>query len=203
MTVTLAQLALFAGTFFFVALAPGPLTAALVARSVAQGFGAGAAMALGTLAGDIVWALTAIFGLAVLAAAHAAVLVWLKYAGAALLVYLGVRLILAARRGGTAALPQSRGHAAVTGFLITIGNPKAALFYLAIMPGFFDIARLTAADVALILATLAVVLMAVTLGYAAVAARAARVLRSPAGVASMNQTSGVLLIGAGVAVAAA
>lgn len=205
MSITLHQLALFGAAFFVVALAPGPLTAALLARTVAYGFRSGAAMALGTLAGDAMWALTAIFGLALLAASYADVLIWLKYAGAALLVYLGIKLLLSARKGlavGPAAPRDTALRAALSGFLITCGNPKAALFYVAIMPGFFDITRLTAGDVAAILGVIALVLAVVLLGYAAIAARAARVLRSPEALRRMNMTSGGLLIGAGAFVAA-
>lgn len=206
MTVTLAQLGLFAAAFAMAIASPGPVTAAIVARSVAFGFLPGAAMAIGAVVGDVAFALAAIFGLAALSVWFETGVLVLKYAGAAWLIWLGWRLLTA-----PAAAPQnplarpSRGDLArafTQGAVVNLGNPKAMLFYLAIFPGFFDAARLTTADAAAILAVIVSICVGGGLVWAALAARAGRAVASAGAAARINRISGGVLGAAGVAIAA-
>lgn len=121
----------------FLAL-PGPGTFALLTSTAKGGFRAGAAATFGLILGDQVLLWLAVAGVAALLAAHP---VWFKavqYAGAAYLVWIGLRLLFS--RGGSGALPIEirPSHYARQAFLITLLNPKAIVFYMAFFPLFID-----------------------------------------------------------------
>lgn len=198
------ELALFAAAFGVAIAAPGPFAAALVARGVAFGFPSAAGMALGGLVGDIAFASVALFGLALIAASAELLLVALRYVGAAWLIWLGLRLLLAR---AAAAAPREAGARGIgrglaAGALLSLGNPKAALFYAAVFPGFFDIAALGPAEIGAIYAVIASILVGGHLLWAAAAARAGRWLGDARAVTATNRVCGGVLTGAGVAIAA-
>ncbi len=205
MTVTFDQLALFAAAIFVMVASPGPFVAGVAVRAAALGFRSGAAMAVGASVAEMIWIATAILGLGAIAAAHAELLVALKYVGAAWLLWIGIRLLtarhsLAAPEGAVRREPVWRG--VLTGLLLSLGNPKAALFYMALFPGFFDVARMTAADGLAILAVALPIGLATDLTYAWVAARARRFVADSAAARRIDRISGGVLCGAGVAIAA-
>ncbi len=86
------------------------------------------------------------------------------------------------------------------GVAAVIGNPKAILFYMGALPGFFTLDRLTPADIAAIIALSALIPMAGNLGLALFLDRARRLLSSPESVRRLNLTSGLLLIGVGLVI---
>jgi threonine/homoserine/homoserine lactone efflux protein len=205
MTITPEQLALFAAAMFVMVASPGPFIAAVTARSAALGFHAGAAMAAGASLAEVVWITAAILGLSVIAATHAELLVVLKYVGVAWLLWIGLRLLtarksLVAPEGAVRREPIWRG--VLTGMLLNLGNPKAALFYMALFPGFFDVARLTAWDGFAILAVALPVGLLCDLSYAWAAARARRLLADTHVARRIDRISGGVLCGAGTAIAA-
>ncbi len=205
MTVTLLELALFAAALAVAVASPGPFVVALAARSMAYGFRSGAAMAVGAVAGDFLFASLAMLGLAAVSLWMDWALIVLKYVGAAWLIWIGISLI---RRRAPLTAPDAPPpqdnlrHAFLSAVVLGIGNPKAALFYFAIFPGFFDIGALTFWDGVAILAAIAPVLVGGNLVWAAVAARAGRHLKSARTVRRVNVASGGLLGGAGLAIAA-
>ncbi len=81
-----------------------------------------------------------------------------------------------------------------------IGNPKAILFYMGALPGFFSLDGLTLADIAAILAISALIPMLGNLGLALFLDRARRLLSSPESVRRLNLVSGLLLIGVGLVI---
>jgi len=120
-------------------LTPGQDTFYILGRSLAQGRSAGVASALGIAAGSLVHTLAAALGLSALLAASATGFLVVKFAGAAYLVFLGVRMLFS--RVSAASLPtgfSSSGFMAVfwQGLLTNVLNPKVALFFLAFMPQF-------------------------------------------------------------------
>lgn len=205
MTIEWHQLAFYALAYAVMVVSPGPFVAAIAARSAAFGFKAGVSMALGAFIAEKIWILTAIFGLALIAAHYASILVVLKFVGAAWLIWLGFKLI-AGRSGvmtpdGTIkAEPFWRG--VTTGFLINIGNPKAALFFMALFPGFFDMTALTWVDALIIIAVSAPIGFGSDLGYAWLASKARRMLGQGKTARRIDQATGGVLTGAGVAIAA-
>lgn len=205
MTIEWHQLFLYALAYTVMVISPGPFMAAIVARSAAYGFSAGASMALGGWLAEKIWILSAIFGLAVIASQFADILIVLKLIGAAWLIWLGVKLIFgrAGMIGGEIEVkrePFWRGVA--TGFLINIGNPKAALFFMVLFPGFFDMTRVGWIDAAVIILISMPIGAASDLGYAWLADRARRMLKNGRIARRIDQATGGVLTGAGVAIAA-
>lgn len=126
------------------AITPGTGIAYVVARTVAGGRAEGLASCLGTGLGGMVHVLAAALGLSLLIAESATAFALVKYAGAAYLVYLGLRLLL--RRAPEAVAPdtpdalasQGARHAFFEGILVETLNVKTALFFLAFLPQFVD-----------------------------------------------------------------
>jgi len=120
-------------------LTPGPDTFYILGRSLAQGHGAGVASALGIFNGLLAHTLAAALGLSAVLAASATAFLVIKFAGAAYLIYLGVRLLLT--RKATGSIPTafaSSGFGAIyrQGLVTNMLNPKVVLFFLAFMPQF-------------------------------------------------------------------
>lgn len=121
-------------------MTPGPDTAYIVGRSIAQGRKAGLISALGISAGCLVHAFASAFGLTAIIAASPMAFQIIKYAGGAYLVYLGVRLLMAkpAVAARQTAAPAARPvHSLFTQAMLTnILNPKVILFFLSFFPQF-------------------------------------------------------------------
>lgn len=200
----LETLLAFAAAMLVLSVTPGPGCFVVVARALAGGFASGLAAVAGLVLGDILYLLLAVLGLSALAALLGEFFLVVKLLGAALLIWMGIR----AWRAPVAAQPVApsadrRGllRAFALGFFVTLGNVKVILFYVAFVPTFVEVTRLSAGDLLLLSAVLAATLTAVLGGYAFLAARAGRLLRSEPARRRLNRLSGGLLVGAGVAVA--
>ncbi|CAG2132446.1 Leucine efflux protein [Cupriavidus yeoncheonensis] len=139
----ITDLPFFVGAVFLLNITPGPDTAYIVGRSVAQGRAAGVMSALGVSAGCCVHALATAFGLTALLAASPTAFTVIKFAGAAYLVWLGLRLIWRRPEGSAdaAGTPSARrGLRALfmQGFLTNVLNPKVVLFFVSFFPQFVD-----------------------------------------------------------------
>jgi threonine/homoserine/homoserine lactone efflux protein len=133
---------LFATATIALNLTPGPDMLYISAQSVAYGRRAGLLSALGVAAGCVVHTALVAFGLAGILAKAPAAYDAVRYAGAAYLIYLGVRLLLQ-RPAGTAQ-PLARAswsRILLQGLVTNVLNPKVALFFLAFLPQFADPAR--------------------------------------------------------------
>jgi threonine/homoserine/homoserine lactone efflux protein len=122
-----------------VIVTPGQDTALTVRNTLAAGRRAGLRTATGVVAGQAVWALAASVGLAALLVASEPAFVALKLAGAAYLVYLGARALIAAVRRRTDpadAIAGQGGHELRQGLLSNLGNPKMAVFFTGLLPQF-------------------------------------------------------------------
>jgi RhtB (resistance to homoserine/threonine) family protein len=128
---------------FLLNVTPGPDTAYIVGRSVAQGRGAGLVSALGISAGCCVHSLACAFGLTALLAASATAFTVIKFVGAIYLIYLGVRLVMAKPEAAQAAgdaraagAPKSLRQLFLQGFWTNVLNPKVVLFFVSFFPQF-------------------------------------------------------------------
>ncbi|SDQ20363.1 resistance to homoserine/threonine (RhtB) family protein [Paraburkholderia fungorum] len=132
---------------FLLNVTPGPDTAYIVGRSVAQGRGAGMMSALGISAGCCVHSLACAFGLTALLAASTTAFSVIKFVGAIYLMYLGVRLIFAkpsaddantatAGEARAAGAPKSLRQLFLQGFWTNVLNPKVVLFFVSFFPQF-------------------------------------------------------------------
>jgi RhtB (resistance to homoserine/threonine) family protein len=129
---------------FLLNVTPGPDTAYIVGRSVAQGRAAGLMSAMGISAGCCVHSLACAFGLTALLAASATAFTVIKFVGAIYLIYLGARLVFAKpapaaeATGATpaAAAPKSMRQLFLQGFWTNVLNPKVVLFFVSFFPQF-------------------------------------------------------------------
>lgn len=204
MTVTMTQLGLYALGMLAMFLTPGPVWVALTARALAGGYGAAVPLAVGVALGDLMWPAAAIFGMSWILTQYGGALDLLRWVAVAVFLAMGWMLITRAARPPSTDSRLTRpglwaGFSA--GIAVILANPKAILFYMGVMPGFFDMARLTAADIAAILAISALIPMAGNLALAAAIGQVRGLLRSPAALARVNRIAGVLLIGVGLAIA--
>jgi threonine/homoserine/homoserine lactone efflux protein len=200
--------ALFAAASLAFLAIPGPSVFYIVTRSLAQGRRAGVTSMLGVQAGGLVHVVAAAVGVSALIASSAAAFTLVKYAGAAYLVYLGVKRLLTA--GENEAEPEPDDRATMTrlfwqGVVVNVLNPKTALFFLAFLPQFVDPDAGPVAPQMLVLGTLLVALGVVSDGtYAVVAAGAGRRLRDAAASRrALDRLSGAVFIGLGLVAALA
>jgi len=122
-------------------LTPGPDTAYILGRSIAQGREAGIASALGICVGSMFHTSAAALGLSAILATSALAFGAIKLLGGVYLVFLGLKMIF--ERGGQLSLPsnfrrRTRNAAFRQGILTNVLNPKVALFFLAFLPQFID-----------------------------------------------------------------
>lgn len=192
-------LALIAATAVLAAV-PSVSVLAVTARAAALGFRHGVYTALGIAAGDVVFILIAVFGLSALEVASDGLFLLIRVLGGLYLIVLGVGVW---RRGGVgesealAPRKSSWSGSFLSGFLLTLGDQKAILFYLGFLPGFVDLATATWADIGLIMACAVLSLAGVKIIYAGLAARAGARLGGPAG-RWLSRAAGCVMVAVGV-----
>ncbi|MGH6934381.1 MAG: LysE family translocator, partial [Dongiaceae bacterium] len=141
-----ANLGLFIAAAIALLLTPGPAVLYIVTRSVEQGRRAGLVSTVGIHVGTLFHIAAATVGLSALLASSALAFAIVKYAGAAYLIYLGVRKLLSKPIDGAAAAPSAASprdlrRAFRDGIVVNLLNPKTALFFLAFLPQFVDLSR--------------------------------------------------------------
>ncbi len=174
-------LAAFMAASLVLALTPGPGVAYIVARTLSQGRRAGLASVGGVALGNLGNACGASIGLAALFAVSTLAFTLVKVAGAAYLVWLGVRMLRAGPVTAGAQAFRAPRHGLIfrDGFLVALLNPKTALFFAAFLPQFLDPARSPMGQ-SLALGALFVAIAAATdAGYALAAGAIAPALRNP------------------------
>ena len=204
MTVTVWQLLVYAAGMAALWAVPGPVWVALLARSLSGGFASAWPLAAGVVLGDIMWPSIAIFGLSWVVSVYADFLHLLKLIAAVTFGVMGLLLIgkSGAVSGADSWLTRpGRLAGFVTGVAVVIGNPKAILFYMTVLPGFFDLSRLQGWDIVWILAVSGAIPLIGNLGLALFLDRARALLASPERVKLLNRVSGGLLIGVGIVIA--
>jgi threonine/homoserine/homoserine lactone efflux protein len=202
----LPVLAAFAAALAIAVALPGPGIFAVVSCALGRGLRAALAMIGGIILGDLIYFYLAVLGMAALARSMGEFFIIVKFAGAAYLVWLGIKLWrekpaepVAADAAEATGVGDRRNL--VAGFLVTIGNPKTIAFYAGLLPTFIDLEKLSAGDA---LAMGVIVILTVGLipaAYAVAAAASRRFFRSPARLRMLNRTAGTMLIGSGVTVA--
>jgi threonine/homoserine/homoserine lactone efflux protein len=203
MTVSLHELFLYALGMAGLWAVPGPVWVALTARALSGGFAAAWPLAVGVALGDLIWPLAAILGLSWIESAYGDLLAALRWVAAVIFLIMGYLLIRkpAATLNADSRLTRPGMWAGFTvGVAAVIGNPKAILFYMGALPGFFTLETLTTPDIAMIIALSAVIPMVGNLGLAIFLDRARQLLSSPESVRKLNVTSGILLIGVGLVI---
>ena len=201
---TLSALSVFAVALIVAAGSPGPSIAAMVARVLTSGLKDVLPFLAAMWIGEAVWLTLAVAGMAAIADRLGQLFVLLRYAGAAYLVYLAIRMWFAPHEieDRQPSCPQRPWKMFGAGLAVTLGNPKIMVFYLALLPTIVDIAHVGMAGWVELSATMLLVLIAVDLAWALLAARARRLLASRRAVRIANRTGAVVMAGAAATIAA-
>lgn len=120
---------------------PGPSVLYVITRSIDQGRSAGIVSVLGNAIGSIILSIAAAVGLSAILASSAIAFNIVKYLGAAYLIYLGISRLLS-KEEQTTDITVSRQrllHIFTQGVIVSVLNPKTALFFLAFVPQFIDV----------------------------------------------------------------
>lgn len=201
MTITAAEAALYAGALFVLFLTPGPVWVALIARAMSGGFRAAWPLAFGVVFGDVLWPLLAVLGVTWIVSVFAEFMAVMRWV--ACMTFLAMGWLIIRNRDKTIASDSRLTRPGMwAGFLaglaVILGNPKAILFYMGVLPGFFDLTALTWQDVAVICFLSAVVPFIGNLILSGFIDRARTLLKSPTALRRMNTVSGLLLMAVGV-----
>jgi threonine/homoserine/homoserine lactone efflux protein len=135
-----AAFSLFLTAAFLLSITPGPGILYVLARSLHGGRREGILSSLGLLLGGLVHVVAAAVGLSTVLMTSAVAFSMVKYAGAAYLIFLGVRILLSRTESATVLHPVSTGNpnTLIQGIITEALNPKTALFFLALIPQFVD-----------------------------------------------------------------
>ncbi|WP_237215331.1 LysE family translocator [Falsiroseomonas oryziterrae] len=181
-------------------LIPGPTILLVIGQSLGGGARNAAPLVAGVALGDLTAMTLSLVGLGAILAASAAAFTALKWAGAAYLVYLGVRM-WRAPVSAEAAPPLSARRAFREAYVVTALNPKGIVFFVAFVPQFLDPARPFVVQAAILVATF-VTLAACNAGaYALLAGRLSGAVRRPSLRRALNRAGGAVLVAAGLTVA--
>jgi threonine/homoserine/homoserine lactone efflux protein len=181
------------------ALLPGPVVTLLIANGLRHGTRAALINILGVQTGMIIALSILAIGLTSLMATMGYWFDWVRFAGAAYLVWLGVKLIRSPAQGlsDDAPPPPPRGGFFLQGFLIAMSNPKLLLFFGAFIPQFMDMNKDHLSQVALLGITFMVIAGLTDAVYALLAGRA-RSFFSKRRTRLMSRISGGFMIGGGL-----
>ena len=181
------------------ALLPGPVVTLLIANGLRHGTRAALINILGVQTGMIIALSILAIGLASLMATMGYWFDWVRFAGAAYLVWLGVKLIRSPAQGlsDDAPPPPPRGGFFLQGFLIAMSNPKLLLFFGAFIPQFMDMSKDHFSQVALLGVTFMVIAGLTDGAYALLAGRA-RSFFSKRRTRLVSRISGSFMIGGGL-----
>lgn len=182
---------------------PGPGTFAILTSTSRGGVRAGYAALTGIMLGDWCLMIAALIGVAAVLAAHPLLFTVVQYLGVAYLVWVGLQLLRAAGSKPSTLLPILPGRYFRQGFLITVINPKAIVFYMAFFPLFIDPARYQGAAT---LATMGILVSLLTFAYCSLLVfgghwLASRLRQHPATGRWLSRAAGVAMIGFGARLA--
>lgn len=201
---TLAGFLTYAGALAIAAAIPGPGIVAIVARALGSGFRSSVFMAFGLILGDLTYLTAVISGLALLAQTFGTAFLVIKWAGVAYLAWLAWTFWSSGITAEKVNAEQSRDGAfasLLSGLLVTLGNPKVMVFYVAITPTIIDIATISLVDYGVLMAITTMVLLVVLVPYLMLAAKARWFLATPQALKALNRSAAMIMAGAAAAIA--
>lgn len=193
----------FASAMTLLILSPGPGLAAFLSRSMISGAASGILVVLGMIIVDFLYLGLAIIGLSAIATYLGPLFQFVKYAAAIYLIWLGYQTIKSTRKP----LPFQSGSKPSyikdieIGMVVTLGNPKAILFYGALLPSFFQVSEIQMADFLIMCVTITVVTFLVYGTYTVLTGRIKRAFKSDKFQRRVNYSTGGIYMGSGIFVA--
>ena len=194
----------YSGALFVAAAIPGPGMAAIVARALGSGFRPTFFMGLGLILGDLCYLTAVILGLALVAQTFTTPFLIIKYLGALYLVYIAWKLWTTGLIAQDIEAKRSTnvGLSFLSGLLVTLGNPKTMLFYVALVPTLIPLEAIGPKDYAALVGITFVVLIAVLIPYILLASQARTLLKKPNSLKALNRSAASILAGTAAYIAA-
>lgn len=202
MTIDPWDLTLYGIAIFILFITPGPVWLAIVARGLAGGFNSAWPLALGVALGDAIWPILAIWGVSWIVSVYADFLYVLGIVASLMFLGMGALLIWHSDKSISSDTRLTRPGiwaGFVAGVIVILSNPKAILFYMGVLPGFFDVGSVNWIDVTAIVLVSIVIPFLGNVLLASFVGRVRSLLRSPEQLKRLNIVSGMLLICVGIA----
>jgi threonine/homoserine/homoserine lactone efflux protein len=189
----------YAAACFAIVIVPGPTVTMIVANSLRYGARAGLLNVAGTQLGLALMIAVLAAGLASIIAAVGVWFDWLRLAGAAYLIWLGIKLLgpTGPLEASRSTAPPPRGGFFLQAFFVILSNPKALLFFGAFIPQFVDPGANAVSEVILLGATFMIIATLCDGAYAVLVGKLGLLLSSRR-VRLLSSASGAILIGGGI-----
>ena len=180
---------------------PGPAIFAIAGRSLTAGMKPTLVFISGIMLGDVFYMSVALFGMAAIGRVLGDFFYLVRLFGAAYLIFLGAKLWLSApnlHHGSASNKPADQLKSFLSGFSLTLGNPKAILFHLGFLPTFFDLATIRIWDGFVIILIFLTILGTSLSLYAYGASRARLFFSDAKKIRILNRGAGAILMGTGI-----
>lgn len=186
---------LFIIPFAVAAAIPGPAQGALIGHVLSRGGTASVPFIIGMVLGNAVWLLVATLGLAALALRFEAIFIAVKWLGIVYLVFIAWKLWSVDTIQAQLLSNRSVRRSLLTGSFLTLSNPKAVIFFGAVLPHAFDMTALSWSEIGLIAALGIAIDLTIQFIYLAAASKVRKVVRTPKAMRQVNRTSAGLMAG--------
>ena len=203
MTIDGNQIFLYFLALVILFLTPGPVWVALIARTVSGGAKSSISLALGVSLGDMLWPFVVYFSLSLLISLYSDILLIFRYVASFVLILMGLQIIYLRNKtlSEDHRLTKSGFIAGFyAGFIAVTANPKASLFYMTLLPGFFNFELIGIVDVCLISLLSFSIPMIGNILMILFVAKVRSLLSSPYAVRMTNLISGILLVFVGISI---
>lgn len=200
------DLVVFVTALFIAAFSPGPSIISVVAITLSSGVRSAAWFACGVIMGDLVWLMGSVSGLAIVAQQFPEIFIAIKWGGVLYLMYLAYQSITAdsikmSENKSVDSQNRNNKNIIFSGLSVTLGNPKAILFYLALLPSLVVIDTVSLNTILLQSVTVILVLAVVFAIYISIAHKASQHISNTKSPRVLNYLTGSALAGAAVWIA--
>jgi len=189
------------GIMVALAALPSASVALVITRSATLGVANGVAATAGIILGDLIFILLAVFGLSIVAETMGSLFMVIKYLGATYLLWLGYTLITSKSTTAITIDKTVKNQNLITsfiaGFILTLGDVKAIVFYASLLPLFINLSTLQTSDVLILISVMVVSLGSVKILYAFSAVKVVAFAKDKKFGNAAKKTVGGFLLGAG------
>ena len=201
---SITELYFYAFAMFILFLTPGPVWVVLLARIFSNGWSGGLPLACGVIIADFTWSFLAVISISSISEAVPSITKTLTWVAAGFFLYLAIKLwlkpsydlnnIKLSKVSSKLKFNSIYLESFMTGLLVNFSNPKAILFYISIMPGFFLLNQLTNTDAIIIASISALVPFIGNITIISLVSPVRQLMQSPSAQKKLNQISSILLL---------